>query len=156
MFRWRSPQRGGHKNWKIVHARQQVSLLRLARSIKWRVRERLPPRLKRAKMLGIGGCPRPIPENAFGWPILAGFARVGLSLVAFLISISSRRGAPGACSAPGVETFEAGSCRLYGRGISSCLQMARTVPSLTSRRRGMLAIWCSAGLNQIPWAALSR
>ena len=30
----------------------------------------------------------------------------------------------------------------YGRGISSCLQMARTVPSLISRWRGTLAILC--------------
>jgi hypothetical protein len=35
----------------------------------------------------------------------------------------------------------------YGRGISSCLQMARTVPSLISRWRGTLAILCNAGLN---------
>ena len=44
----------------------------------------------------------------------------------------------------------------YGRGISSCLQMARTVPSLISRWRGTLAILCNAGLNQILWAAPSR
>ncbi len=66
------------------------------------------------------------------------------------------RGAPGAGSAPGLETITAGSCRPYGRGISSCLQMARTVPSLISRWRGTLAILCNAGLNQILWAAPSR
>jgi hypothetical protein len=38
-------------------------------------------------------------------------------------------------------------CRHHGRGISSCLQMARTVPSLISRWRGTLAILCKAGLN---------
>src|SRR5713101_5386994 len=74
----------------------------------------------------------------------------GLSLIPFLISIWPL---PGAALAPGVETFIAGSCRPYGRGISSCLQMARTVPSLISRWRGPLAIFCNEGLNQILWAA---
>src|SRR2546426_3365004 len=64
--------------------------------------------------------------------------------------------APGAALAPGVETFTAGSCRSYGRGISSCLQMARTVPSLISRWRGTLAILCNEGLNQMLWAAPDR
>src|SRR5882724_2489298 len=41
-----------------------------------------------------------------------------------------------------------GSWWRYGRGISSCLQMARTVPSLISRWRGTLAILCNGGLNQ--------
>src|SRR5713101_335668 len=77
----------------------------------------------------------------------------GLSLIPFLISIWPL---PGAALAPGVETFIAGSCRSYGRGISSCLQMARTVPSLISRWRGTLAILCNGGLNQILWAAPSR
>ena len=53
-------------------------------------------------------------------------------------------GAPGSAFLPG--------CRPYGRGISSCLQMARTVPSLISRWRGTLAILCKLGLNQILWA----
>ena len=45
---------------------------------------------------------------------------------------------------------------LYGRGISSCLQMARTVPSLISRWRWTLAILCKVGLNQMLWAPPSR
>ncbi len=49
-----------------------------------------------------------------------------------------------------------GSWWRYGRGISSCLQMARTVPSLISRWRGTLAILCDAELNQMLWAAPSR
>src|SRR5208282_941911 len=53
-------------------------------------------------------------------------------------------GAPGSASLPGR--------RLYGCPISSCLQMARTVPSLISRWRGTLAILCKVGLNQMLWA----
>src|SRR3989442_4494813 len=70
-------------------------------------------------------------------------------MVTFLPVCDWRRSA----LAPGVETFIAGSCRSYGRGISNCLQMARTVPSLISRWRGTLAILFNAGLNQILWVA---
>ena len=56
---------------------------------------------------------------------------------------------------PSIVPFDRG-CRPYGRGISSCLQMARTVPSLISRWRGTLAILCKVGLNQILWAPPSR
>ena len=46
--------------------------------------------------------------------------------------------------------------RLQGGGISSCLQMARTVPSLISRWRGTLAILRCEGFDQMLWAAPSR
>jgi hypothetical protein len=54
---------------------------------------------------------------------------------------------------PRVALFYLG---VYGRGISSCLQIARTVPSLISRWRGTLAIFCKVGLNQMLCAPPSR
>src|SRR5882724_1789486 len=84
-----------------------------------------------------------IPINVFVWLILAGLARMRFL---FWFSIFWLAG----------WKSSAESHRHYGRGTSSCLQMARTVPSLISRWRGTLAILCNTGLNQMLWAALSR
>src|SRR5882724_3176865 len=76
-----------------------------------------------------------IPINVFVWLILAGLARMRFL---FWFSIFWLAG----------WKSSAESHRHYGRGTSSCLQMARTVPSLISRWRGTLAILCNTGLNQ--------
>lgn len=55
--------------------------------------------------------------------------------------------APGSAFLPG--------CRAYGRGISGGLLMVRTVPSLISRWRGLLAVLCRVGLNHKLWAVAS-
>ncbi len=115
----------------------------------------IPPRVLRN-----AGCPRrrccvwsfrfflaigdgaPLPIRQLSDPVLRFGRRVGNLAEEF------EPGAPGSVSLPGR--------RLYGRGISSCLQMARTVPSLISRWRGTLAILCKVGLNQMLWAPPSR
>ena len=55
--------------------------------------------------------------------------RVGIEATGPIHWFERLPGAPG-------SAFLAG-CRPYARGISSCLQMARTVPSLISRSRGV-------------------
>jgi hypothetical protein len=90
-------------------------------------------------------CPRrsdpPHARAAYGAPGKGG----GLSLVPFYFLAGSCRMALWYLG----WNLVAGPCQSYGRGISSCLQMARTVPSLISRWRGTLAILCNEGLNQM-------